>query len=61
MTDREDRLNDDDKPWGHVEDGEFYILPKGPMLASGLGPPPFDVKLPDGRVRHVCHRPDSSA
>ncbi len=39
--------------WGFMEGDVFVGLPKGPMLAEGLGPPPFDVTLPNGSVRHV--------
>lgn len=49
---------DDGRPWGFLdEDGAWILLPKQPLLLAGLGPPPFFVTLPDGRVRHVVHRP----
>lgn len=48
---------DDGRPWGFLEDGAWILLPKQPLLLAGLGPPPFSVTLPDGRVRHVVHRP----
>lgn len=51
--------NDDGLPWGYIdpEVGDWRVLPKVPMLLAGLGPPPFDVTLPDGRVRHIIHQP----
>lgn len=53
--------DDDDRntpnPWGYVIDGVFRELPKVPMLRAGLGPPPFDVTLPSGEVRHIVERP----
>lgn len=59
MTDDGDRSRDDGRIWGHIEDGKFHPIPKGPMLAAGLGPPPFDVTLwPDNRIRHVVHKPE---
>ena len=57
MSDREDRARDDGKVWGFLEGEVFVVLPKHPMLMAGLGPPPFEVKLPDGRMRPVIHRP----
>ena len=52
---------DDGLPWGylHAVDG-WLQLPKGPGLVS-MGPPPFDVTLPDGRTRRVVHKPGGSA
>jgi hypothetical protein len=49
---------DDGLPWGYVlaSTGEWIELPKGPGLIH-LGPPPFDVTLPDGRVRRIIHKP----
>ena len=50
-------MSDDGRPWGFVHPVEGWIvLPKGPGLID-LGPPPFDVTLLDGRVRHVVHQP----
>lgn len=43
--------------WGHIEEGVFVPLPKMPMTLAGYGPPPFSVKLSDGRVRHVIEDP----
>lgn len=57
MPDHDDNARDDGRVWGHIEAGVFRPLPKGPMLAAGLGPAPFDVALPDGRVRKVVHQP----
>lgn len=49
---------DDGLPWGYVpENGEWYQLPKTPMLLAGLGPPPFTVELPSGEKRHIVHKP----
>lgn len=48
---------DDGRGWGHIEFGVWRPLPKVPMLLAGLGPPPFDVALPSGEVRHVVHDP----
>jgi hypothetical protein len=48
-----DRRQHDQTVWGFMEADVFVALPKGPMLAEGLGPPPFDVTLPNGSVRHV--------
>lgn len=52
-----DNANDDGKPWGFMEDGVWVNLPKSPDFRM-MGPPPFDVTLPDGRVRHVVHKPE---
>ncbi len=43
--------------WGVVEDGAFRAIPKRPMLLAGLGPPPFDVKRPDGVILHIVEAP----
>jgi len=48
---------DDGLPWGFMEGGSWRELPKVPMLLAEMGPPPFVVTLPDGRERHVIHRP----
>jgi hypothetical protein len=49
---------EDGQPWGFVgEDGVWHRLPKTPMLLNQLGPPPFDVKLPSGEIRHIVHEP----
>ena len=61
MADREDLKNDDGREWGFISHETFVVLPKMPMLLAGLGPPPFDVKLPDGQMRHVVHRPCKDA
>lgn len=60
MTDRSERDHDDGKVWGHIEGGIFWAIPKYPMLAAGLGPPPFNVTLPSGKVRHVVHEPTAT-
>jgi hypothetical protein len=50
---------DDERPWGFItEAGQWVPLPKVPMLLAELGPPPFDVKLPSGHIRHVVHEPE---
>lgn len=49
--------HDDGKLWGWMLGETFIPLPKEPMLLAGLGPPPFSVKLPNGDIRHVVHRP----
>jgi hypothetical protein len=49
--------HDDGKLWGYMVAGIWIPLPKQPMLLAGLGPPPFDVELPSGVVRHVVHQP----
>jgi hypothetical protein len=53
--------NDDGLIWGHIENGIFWAIPKGPMVSAGLGPPPFQVQLPDGRVRNIVHQPEDKA
>lgn len=60
MTALSDRPRDDGTIWGFIEQDVFVALPKQPMLNDGLGPPPFDVTLPNGSVRHVIVRPDDS-
>lgn len=48
---------DDGRPWGFLDfNGHWVRLPKPPGFAA-LGPPPFDVTLPDGRVRRIVHDP----
>ena len=46
---------DDGLPWGWICDGQWRELPKTPLLLGNYGPPPFDVVLPDGRVRSIMH------
>lgn len=53
-------MMDDGLLWGFMEGETFIALRKAPMVRAGLGPPPFDVTLPDGRVRHVVGIPDGS-
>jgi hypothetical protein len=50
---------DDGKRWGWVDEGIWRELPKLPMMLAGLGPPPFDVTLPNGTVRNVVHEPST--
>lgn len=57
MSDRDDRMRDDGLIWGWMDGDLFVPLPKLPLLRNGLGPPPFDVTLPVGTVRHVVHDP----
>lgn len=50
--------HDDGMPWGFItEQGDWRVLPKGPMVQGGYGPPPFDIKLPSGEIRRVIHQP----
>lgn len=50
--------HDDGQPWGYLDStGAWRQLPKVPLLLAHMGPPPFDVKLPDGRVRRIIHDP----
>lgn len=49
---------DDGLPWGYIgKDGAWRPLPKTPMILAEMGPPPFDVTLPTGEIRHVIHEP----
>lgn len=48
---------DDGRAWGHIINGRWRALPKVPLLGALLGPPPFDVALPDGQIRRVVHNP----
>jgi hypothetical protein len=52
--------NDDGRAWGWIDNsGVWCALPKGPLVRSALGPPPFLVTLAgSGEVRHVVHNPD---
>lgn len=61
MTDHSDLPRDDGRIWGHIEDGIFRPLPKRPMVDAEMGPPPFTITLPDGRVRHVVHEPEETS
>jgi hypothetical protein len=57
----DDSETDDGLPWGYIHPEEGWIrLPKGPGLKP-MGPPPFNVTLPDGRVRHVVHQPEAQS
>ena len=61
MSER-DSDRDTPLPWGYIgPEGVFIPLPKVPMLLAGLGPPPFDVELPSGEVRHIIEQPDQIA
>jgi hypothetical protein len=48
---------DDGSIWGFIEEGAFVSLPKRPMVLANMGPPPFDVTLPSGEVRHIILEP----
>ena len=51
---------DDGLEWGYIDsEGIWRKLPKVPMLLALMGPPEFDVTLPDGRVRRIVHKPKS--
>lgn len=52
--------HDDGLPWGHIEDGVWRELPKGPMVDGGYGPPPFELEIRAGVVRRVVHKPGGS-
>jgi hypothetical protein len=54
----EERTRDDGRRWGFIDNGVFIALPKLPLLRANLGPPPFQVSLPDTRVRAVVHDPN---
>jgi hypothetical protein len=55
-----DSATDDGKPWGFMHAVAGWVeLPKGPGLRA-MGPPPFDVTLPDGRTRRVVHKPEGT-
>lgn len=56
----EETPHDDGKVWGWMDGDTFRPLPKGPMLMANLGPPPFDVTLPQGEIRHIIHAPDTA-
>jgi hypothetical protein len=51
-------LADDGLSWGYMDNGNWRELPKVPMLLAEMGPPPFDVTLPSGEVRHIIHQPE---
>lgn len=59
MAEDDDASRDDGLPWGYIDAavGDWIVLPKIPLLRAGLGPPPFNVTLPSGEVRHVIHQP----
>lgn len=50
---------DDGRNWGFMVEPTIWIqIPKVPMLLANLGPPPFDVTLPSGEIRHIIHNPN---
>lgn len=63
MVERSDpNPNDDGLPWGFIDEGgQWRPLPKRPMVDAGMGPPPFDVELPLGAIRHVIHQPEGES
>lgn len=50
-------LEKPDHDWGFMLGDTFRKLPVEPLLLAGLGPPPFDVELPTGEIRHVISDP----
>lgn len=61
MSDAEKNPHDDGLPWGFLVEPNIWVeLPKVPMLLAQLGPPPFNVELSDGTIRHIIHNPDQS-
>lgn len=52
-----DSEHNDGRIWGFMSGDKFIRLPKQPLLLAELGPPPFDVTLPSGEIRHVVHEP----
>jgi hypothetical protein len=61
MSDTATPPTDDGHPWGFIDTAtnEWVQVPKGPGLID-MGPPPFDVTLPDGRVRRIVHKPEET-
>lgn len=59
MTEKSERKfeTDDGLPWGWICGGVWRAIPKTPLLLGNFGPPPFDVELPDGRIRSILHEP----
>ncbi len=49
---------DPSRPWVYWVGDCCIPLPKAPMINAGLGPPPFEVRLWNGEVRHVRYAPD---
>jgi len=50
--------HDNGQLWGYIDrEGVYRPLPKIPMLLANMGPPPFDVTLPSGEVRHIIDQP----
>lgn len=49
-----------EKDWGMMEENVFLKLPKLPMERAGYKNPPFDVLMPDGKIRHIIERPEDS-
>lgn len=54
---------DDGQPWGYIDPkmDDWIVMPKGPMIAAGYGPPPFQIVLPSGEIREVIHQPKPKA
>lgn len=57
---QEHDLMNDGKIWGFMENGQFIPLRKAVMIRGGYGPPPFTLRLPDGRDREIVSIPDGS-
>lgn len=54
----ENHEQDDGRPWGFMSDGWCWNeIPKLPILRAGIGPPPFEIELPGGQIRHIVHNP----
>jgi hypothetical protein len=49
---------DDGRAWGWIENGTWREIPKVTLMLGGFGPPPFDVTLLSGELRHIVHNPN---
>lgn len=48
----------EDVYWGFRDKDDVFVhVPKVPLLRAGFRTPPFDVKMPDGTVRHIIQQP----
>lgn len=57
MTDQAETA---DTEWGFIDDdGVFTVVPKQPLLLAGLTDPPFEVRMWNGKVRHIIERKDN--
>lgn len=50
-------MTSDQCSWGFMVDGTFVPVPREPLELGGLGPPPFDVRLPSGEMRRIVEGP----